>query len=258
MTTTGPDGEPTGPTEVMRLEREMQLSRIFVELADTLVDDFDAVDFLHVLTRRCVELVDVDAAGLLLADDGGRLRPMAASTEQVRLLELFELQNEEGPCLECYRHGLPVAEDHLDSSDRWPIFGPEAVAAGFRAVEAVPMRLRGERIGTLNLFRSPPDRLEDSARSLCQGLADVATIGLLQERTIREARLLAEQLQAALNNRVVIEQAKGVLSERAALPLDEAFEALRSFARSNNLRLAVVARDLIDGRLPVDGIRERD
>lgn len=258
MMTTGPGGEPIRADGGERMQRETQLSQVFVELADTLVDDFDAADFLHVLTRRCVELVDVDAAGLLLVDDAGRLRVMAASSEQVRLLELFELQNEEGPCLECYRSGLPVAEGNLESSDRWPVFGPEAVAAGFHAVEAVPMRLRAERIGTLNLFRSLSDALDDRARSLCQGLADVATIGLLQERTIREARLLAEQLQTALNNRVVIEQAKGVLSERAALALDEAFEVLRSYARKSNLRLATVARDLIEGRLPVDGLREVD
>lgn len=238
------------------MPRETQLSSVFVELADTLVNDFDAADFLHVLARRCVELVDVDAAGLLLVDDAGHLRVMAASSEQARLLELFELQNEEGPCLDAYRSGVPVGEGHLERDGRWPRFAQEAVAAGFRSVEAVPMRLRHERIGALNLFRSPPGRLDDVDRSVCQALADVATIGLLQERTIREAQILAQQLQTALNNRVIIEQAKGVLAERASLPLDEVFEFLRSYARNNNVRLADVARDLIEGRLSVDTLRE--
>lgn len=239
------------------MRRETELASVFVELADTLVNEFDAADFLHVLTRLCVELVDVDAAGLLLVDDAGRLRVMAASTEQARLLELFELQNEEGPCLDCYHTGDPITEERLtDNGARWPRFAREAAAAGFESVEAVPLRLRDQRIGALNLFRASPGRLDDVERSICQGLADVATIGLLQERTIREARVLAEQLQTALNNRVVIEQAKGVLAERASLPMDEVFERLRSFARANNLSLAKVAQDLIEGRLSVDRLRD--
>jgi GAF domain-containing protein len=213
------------------------------------VKDFDVVDFLHTLTQRCVELVDVDAAGLALADHSGMLRVVAASDEQARLLELFEVQNEEGPCLDAYRTGHIVVEEHLDTSERWRRFKEEALADGFLSVHAVPMRLREDVIGALNLFRLKPGRLADEEAAICRALADVATIGLLQERAVREARVLAEQLQAALNSRIVIEQAKGVLAEQSHVEMDVAFELLRGFARTNNRRLADVARDLLEARI---------
>jgi GAF domain-containing protein len=225
------------------------LGTTLVELADTLVKDFDVVDFLHTLTQRCVELVDVDAAGLALADHSGMLRVVAASDEQARLLELFEVQNEEGPCLDAYRTGHIVVEEHLDTSERWRRFKKEALADGFFSVHAVPMRLREDVIGALNLFRLKPGRLVDEEAAICRALAGVATIGLLQERAVREARVLAEQLQAALNSRIVIEQAKGVLAEQAHVEMDVAFELLRGFARTNNRRLADVARDLLEARI---------
>jgi GAF domain-containing protein len=225
------------------------LGTTLVELADTLVKDFDVVDFLHTLTQRCVELVDVDAAGLALADHSGMLRVVAASDEQARLLELFEVQNEEGPCLDAYRTGHIVVEEHLDTSERWRRFKEEALADGFLSVHAVPMRLREDVIGALNLFRLKPGRLADEEAAICRALADVATIGLLQERAVREARVLAEQLQAALNSRIVIEQAKGVLAEQSHVEMDVAFELLRGFARTNNRRLADVARDLLEARI---------
>ena len=234
------------------MRREAQLSTTFVELADTLVNEFDVVDFLHTLTRRCVDLVDVDAAGLVLAGTDGALRVVGSSSEQVRLLELYETQNEEGPCLDAYRTGTTIVEEALQSSSRWPRFSAEALNAGFQSVQAIPMRLRDQVIGALNLFRVPPGRLSELDSSICRAFADVATIGLLQERAVREARELAENLQAALNNRVVIEQAKGVLSERGGLELDAAFEVLRRYARRNNRRLADVAGDLIEDRVTVD------
>jgi GAF domain-containing protein len=225
------------------------LGTTLVELADTLVRDFDVVDFLHTLTQRCVELVDVDAAGLALADHSGMLRGIAASSEQARLLELFEVQNEEGPCLDSYRTGHIVFEEQLDTTERWGKFKDEAVAAGFRSVHAVPMRLRDDVIGALNLFRVKRGRLSDEDAAICRAMADVATIGLLQEQAVREARVLAEQLQAALNSRIVIEQAKGVLAEQLHVDMDVAFQLLRGFARTNNRRLADVARDLLDSRI---------
>jgi transcriptional regulator with GAF, ATPase, and Fis domain len=225
-----------------------------VELADTLVKDFDVVDFLHTLTQRCVDLVDVDAAGLALADHSGILRVVAASSEQARLLELFEVQNEEGPCLDSYRTGKVIVEEQLDASDRWPRFGEQALADGFRSVQAVPMRLRDEVIGALNLFRLARGRLSDQESSICRALADVATIGLLQERAVREARVLAEQLQAALNSRVVIEQAKGVLAQQVHVEMGVAFELLRGFARAHNRLLADVARDLVEARLSASDV----
>jgi transcriptional regulator with GAF, ATPase, and Fis domain len=229
--------------------RRPDFGTMLVELADTLVKDFDVVDFLHTLTQRCVELVDVDAAGLALADHSGMLRVIAASNEQARLLELFEVQNEEGPCLDSYRTGDVIVEERLDTSGRWPRFAEEALADGFHSVQAVPMRLRDEVIGALNLFRAAPGRLSDQESSICRALADVATIGLLQERAVREARVLAEQLQVALNSRIVIEQAKGMLAEQIHVEMGVAFDLMRGFARAHNRRLADVARDLIEAQL---------
>jgi transcriptional regulator with GAF, ATPase, and Fis domain len=220
-----------------------------VELADTLVKDFDVVDFLHTLTQRCVDLVDVDAAGLALADHSGMLRVVAASNEQARLLELFEVQNEEGPCLDAYRTGHVVVEEQLGGTERWRRFTQEALDTGFHSVHAVPMRLREDVIGALNLFREKKGRLSDEDVAICRAMADVATIGLLQERAVREARVLAEQLQAALNSRIVIEQAKGVLAEQLHVEMGVAFELLRGFARSHNRRLADIARDVLDARI---------
>lgn len=239
------------------MDREMKLSRTFVELADTLTKDFDVVDLLHTLCGRCVELVDVNAAGLVLTDHADRLRVVASSSEQARLLELFEVQNQEGPCLDCYRTGVAVVEEDLETSDRWPHFREAALSAGFLSVQAEPMQLRNEVIGALNLFRVHKGRLTEVEREICRALADVATIGLLQERAVREGRMVAEQLQTALNSRIVIEQAKGVLAERASLNMEQAFTRLRSYARNNNLRLVDVADDIISGTLASESLAPR-
>jgi GAF domain-containing protein len=240
------------------VNREAQLSRVFVELADTLVADFDVVDFLHTLTLRCVDLFPVDAAGLMLADPRSELRPVAASAEQVQMLELFELQSEEGPCLESYRTGVAVKAEDLEQTTGWPRFRREALAAGFRAVQALPLRLRGQVIGALNLFRAEPGALDGEELAVCQAIADVATIGVLQARAVREAQMLADQLSVALKSRVIIEQAKGVLAERESVAMDTAFRRLRRYARHHNLRLADVARDVVDRRLDLSqlGITE--
>jgi len=231
--------------------REAQLNRTFVELADTLVGDFDVAEFLHTLTARCVELFDVDAAGLLLVDERGALRVVGSSNEQTRILELFEIQSEEGPCSDCCRSGQVVVEEDIEHGARWPRFRREALAAGFRSVLAVPMRLRDDVVGALNLFCAEAGGLDEADQAACRALADVATIALLQERALREARLMSEQLQRALNSRVIIEQAKGVLAGQAGIDMDTAFKVLRDYARSNNLLLAAVARDLAEGRLPL-------
>jgi transcriptional regulator with GAF, ATPase, and Fis domain len=228
------------------MTREERLSRTFVELADTLVSGFDVVDFLHMLTLRCAELSEVEAVGLMLTDQRGRLRIVAASSEQVHLVELFQIQNEEGPCLDCYHTGEPVGSDDLSDEPRWPSFAREAVAGGFRTVEALPMRLRDAVIGALNLFGARPGGLSPQSVLVAQALADVATIGLLSERTLRERELMAEQLQTALNTRVLIEQAKGVLAERSGLDMAEAFETMRGFARDHNMRIATVAEAVIE------------
>jgi transcriptional regulator with GAF, ATPase, and Fis domain len=224
------------------------LSDTFVELTDTMVAGFDVIDFLHVLTDRSVLLLDVAAAGLLLADPRGELRVVAASSEAARLLELFQLQNDQGPCLDCYRSGQPVQAADLDAAAaRWPRFAPAARQAGFAAVQALPMRLREQVIGALNLFRAAPGVFDPADVRVGQALADVATISLLHERSMRHSDALNEQLQTALNSRVVIEQAKGKLAERLGVDMDQAFSLLRDFARNRNLRLSDLAQAFIDG-----------
>lgn len=223
-----------------------------VALADTLVDDFDIVDLLTLLTDRCVELLDVSAAGVMLATPDGELRVVASSSEAMRIVELFELQAQEGPCPDSYRTGQAVTHAALaDASGRWPAFAPVALKAGFRSVVAVPMRLRGSVIGVLNLFRTDDGRIGDTDLFSAQALADVATIAVLQHRTMREAQVLNEQLNHALNSRIVIEQAKGVLAERAGLSMEDAFTRLRLYARGHNLRLGEVAAACVDGTLAV-------
>ncbi len=230
------------------MDRENSLIEAFVAMADTMVDDFDVVDLLQTLVEQSVELLAADAAGLMLADQRGGLQVMASSSEQTRLIELFQLQNDEGPCLECFRSGDQVlVADIASEVDRWPHFVPEAERQGFRSVYALPLRLRTETIGALNLFHSQRDALPSDDLGVGQALADVATIGILQERAIQRTETLSEQLQVALNSRVVIEQAKGVLAERGNLDMDAAFALLRGFARANNHKLSVVARGVVDG-----------
>jgi len=226
---------------------QTQLADVFVELADTLVDDFDVIEFMHVLTERCVQLLSVSAAGLLLTDQRGTLQVVAASTERTRLLELFQLQTDQGPCLDCFRTGQPVSVADLTSVGRWPKFAAAAAEAGFVAVHAVPMRLRSEVIGALNLFDTQPHALDDGTLRIGQALADVATIGLLQQRAIQRRDLLTEQLQTALNSRVLIEQAKGVLAERHQVDVAQAFALLRNSARSHNRRLSDLSQAIVDG-----------
>lgn len=230
------------------MPREALLARTLVELTDTLVEDFDVVELLTLVTDRCVELLDVAAAGLMLAYPGGALRVMASSSEAMRLLELFELQSEEGPCPDCYRTGEPIVNHRLTASGGpWPRFGPRAIKAGFRSVHAVPMRLRDVTIGALNLFRTDEGALNDADVASAQALADVATIAVLHHRAGRDTQLVHEQLNHVLNTRIVIEQARGIVAEQTDLDTDQAFSALRNHARRNNRRLVDVAHDVIAG-----------
>jgi GAF domain-containing protein len=205
------------------------------------------IDFLHLLTDRSVMLLGASAAGVMLADPRGELRVAASSNEAAGLLELFQIQNEEGPCLDCYRTGRPVTADIATAGPQWPQFAVAAAQYGFRTVEALPMRLRDQTIGALNLFRAAPGPFDPGALRLGQALADVATIGLLHERNVRRGDVVAEQLQGALNSRVVIEQAKGKLAERLGLDMDQAFTVLRDYARNSNQRLTDVARNFVTG-----------
>jgi len=237
------------------MPRETLLARTLVELADSLVADFDVVDLLTLLVDGCVDVLDVGAAGIMLAAPDGELRVMASSSEAMRLLELFEVQSREGPCLDCYRTGDSVVNQDLSAGrNRWPLFAAEALAAGFHAVHALPMRLRGTVIGALNLFHVEPGEMRRADLDAAQAFADVATIAILQHQAVIEAHVLNEQLSGALNTRVVIEQAKGVVAERQGLDMDQAFARLRNHARNHNLRLVDVARDVIRGSLAPPGL----
>ncbi len=234
------------------MTRESILAKTFVEVADTLVDDFDIVDLLTTLSDRCAEILDVDGAGIMLVGSDGALRVTASSSEVMRLVELFELQSEEGPCLDCYRSGQPVVNQDLATvNGRWPNFAPVAVDAGFRAADAVPMRLRDKVIGAVNLFSAEPGALDDSDLIAAKALADVATIAILQQRRIFDADTVNGQLNHALTSRVIIEQAKGVIAGREGLDMSDAFDRLRTYARNRNRRLHDIASSIVDGSLDI-------
>jgi GAF domain-containing protein len=237
------------------MAREDRLVEALVTLADTLVDHFDIIDFLQTLAERCVDLVDVSAAGIMLADPQSELRHAACSNEQMRLVELFELSVEQGPCFDAYRTQAPViCASPEEAAQRWPEFASNANGYGFSAFSAVPMRLRADVVGALNLFSSDARALGDDDIKVVQAMADIATIGILQERSIRDAHAFSTQLEVALESRVVIEQAKGIVAERSHISVDDAFERIRSFARAHNRLLSESARQIIDGTLQVESL----
>ena len=224
-----------------------RLARVFVEIADTLIDEFDLVDFLHMLVTRTASLIEGSTVGLLLTDQHDELRFMAASDENTKLLELFQVQNEQGPCLDAYRTAQPVINTDLDrGADLWPLFAPRAAAAGFQTVHAFPLRLRREVIGALNVFGTTAGAsFDDADVQIVQALADVAAISLLQERSISRGEMLTEQLQGALNSRITIEQAKGTLANSHGITTDQAFDMLRNYARRGNHRLIDIATTVV-------------
>ena len=224
------------------------LAEAFVGLADTLVDDYDVIELLHRLTTYCVRLLPIDAAGILLSDQRGELRVLASSTEEARIVQQFAVESGEGPALECFQSSRDVAvADLRDDGQRWPSYAERAEKAGFRAVYAVPLRLRAQTIGALSIFRVEPGLLTTEDVRIGQGLADMATISILHERALSQRTVLVDQLQFALTSRVIIEQAKGVLAERCGVDMSEAFTMLRKHARNNNLRLADVAKGVVAG-----------
>jgi GAF domain-containing protein len=237
------------------MARDERLMDTFVVLADTLVANYDIIDFLQLLAERSVELLDTSAAGIMLADADGQLRHAACSSEQMRLVELFELQIEQGPCFDAYNQRAPVRCDRPEDAEaRWPGFAARAVDAGFLAMSAVPLRLRDDVVGALNMFSATPHALSDEDLRVAQAMADVATVGILQERAIRDSRAFSTQLEVALHSRIVIEQSKGILAEHHNTNVDEAFDRLRAYARNNNKLLSDTARQVVDGSLAPEAI----
>ena len=232
------------------MTREADVVHSLVEMADTLVDDYDVVDLLTGLADRCVNLLGVSAAGVMLASPEGSLGLVASSSEAMRLLELFELQAQEGPCLDAFRTGARVEHENLQAgSGRWPSFAAAALQAGFQSALALPLRLRELTLGALNLLSITRTPMGEPDIIVARAFADLATLSIVQHRASAEAQHLNEQLSGALTSRVVIEQAKGAISERADVNLAEAFSRLRSYARSHNRRLTDVAQAAIDGTL---------
>lgn len=228
--------------------REGPLVEAFVRLADTLVADYDVVELCQELVESCTRLLDAAAAGLLLADHRGVLQVLASTSEETRLLELFQVEVHNGPGMLAYGDGGAVLVDDLTNDRRWPEFARQAVDLGYRGVYALPLRLRNERVGALNLFCGHPAALTHEDVRVGQALADVACIGILHHRVVARAETVNAQLQSALNSRIVIEQAKGVLAERGNLSMEQAFHLLRSHARATNQRLADLALAVVTGR----------
>ncbi|WIX92452.1 GAF and ANTAR domain-containing protein [Amycolatopsis sp. DG1A-15b] len=248
---------PEAPEQALQ-DRVQRISRTFVELADTLVADFDVADFLHMLTGHCVDLLGVSAAGVILLDANRGLQVAATSSQRAELLELFAVQTNDGPCVDCVRSGAPVSCTDLPAeAHRWTRFAAAAAECGFRTAQALPMRLRDQVIGVLTLLNTETGGADREEIELGQALADVATIGILQQRSIERGDQLTEQLQTALTSRLVIEQAKGVLAEHGTVSMDEAFARLRGYARARHLRLTELARAVVDGNVELAEVLKR-
>lgn len=233
----------------MDIPREREIIRSFIRFADHLVDDYDVLDLTTQLTEDCARLLDVAAAGLLLADAGGVLHLLAATSEQARALEIFQLQREEGPCLDCYHTGQAVSVADLGAeTSRWPRFVEIAAEQGFTSVHAIPLRLRGQRLGALGLFGATVGALDDDDLTLAQGLAHVASIAIAQDSHLRDRASLLAGLQAAVSSRAILEVAKGVLAETHTLDMQEAFTRLRDYAHRHQQRLTEVAREVVAGK----------
>lgn len=236
------------------ITKEARLLQTFASLADTLVDGYDVVDLLQLLVDSCRELLDTTAAAILLADPTGELDVVASTSEASRLVELIQISAEAGPCVQSFQTGEVVSvADIAEAPEAWSRFRDSALQLGFASVHAIPMRLRDNTIGTLNLLREQLGELDEQDRIAARAFADVATIGILHERSLRETAVLAEQLQGALTSRIVIEQAKGVVAYTNGVTIEEAFELIRGYARSHQLGISLVAARLVDRTLRFDG-----
>ncbi|WP_239092086.1 GAF and ANTAR domain-containing protein [Streptomyces sp. SID14478] len=239
------------------MPREQQLSKVFLEVADTLVADFDILEFLQQFTTHCTQLLNVEAAGILLADEQGYLQLLAASDEHSRLLEVFASQHAQGPCVDTFHTGQPLL--HVKVADPevinvWPQFAAAATALGFTTTHAIPLQLRESVIGALGLFQKDPDPLSNEDILLAKALAGMATISILQQRTLAHSEVERSQLQYALTSRIILEQVKGILAERWQVSVDDAFTALRAYARAHHHRLTQLALNITQGTFDTDQI----
>jgi GAF domain-containing protein len=235
--------------------REQRINEAFVRVADTLMDSYDVVDLLSSLVKECVDLLDVQAGGLLIVDRAGNLELIASTSEDAEFVEIMQVAAGAGPCVECFTTGLPISVSDLDDTgDRWPEFRKAAAEKGFRSVHATPMRLRGEVIGAMNLLSTSVGTLDERDEKLAQALADVAILGILQERSQRDPAFVAEQLHLALDSRVMVEQAKGVLAYSQNVNMDEAFNMLRAFARADGRTLRQVAEGVVARSIDAEAV----
>jgi GAF domain-containing protein len=230
--------------------RETRIVETFATLADTLVDSYDVVELLQTLVETCADVLDVDAAGIMLANAWGELEVIASTSETSRLMEVLQLDAEAGPCMTTFTTGQPVAcPDIADAPAEWAAFSAGALALGVRSAHAVPLRLRATVIGTLNLFGTAPGTLSAPDLRIARAMADVATIGILHERTLREHEVVQAQLQRAIVSREVIEQAKGVVSHVRSVSIEDAFGIIRAHAVASGERLSDVAQAIVDRTL---------
>ncbi len=244
---TPPENANVENSDMTAQTRERQLAEAFVTLADTLVDDYDVVDLLHVLVERCSQLLEATDAGILIPDTDGRLEVVASTSERSELIGLLQLGEGEGPCVDAYLTGRTVNVENIAATyARWPGFATASADIGYASMHAIPLRLRKETIGSLNLFRDRTGGFSDDDEVTARALADVATIGILHERWIREADAARTQLQYALNSRVVIEQAKGVIAHSENVDMDTAFRLIRNRARNSGTRLSEMAREIVE------------
>ena len=233
--------------------REAQLSAAFVKLADTLTADFDVVDLLHTLVEECATILDTEAGGIMLLDPSGDLHLVASTSEEASLVEIMQLSAGAGPCVDAFSSGRTVTVGDIEASgSRWPAFRDEALKHGFKSVHSTPMRLRGRIIGAMNLFSTRVGELNPADVIVAQALADVASIGVLHERNMREKEIVSEQLQYALDTRILVEQAKGVLFESTPMTMDASFGSLRTYARDHLMTLRTVASGVVDRSISVD------
>jgi transcriptional regulator with GAF, ATPase, and Fis domain len=236
-------------------ERDEQLAHVFLELADTLAAEFDLISFLHVLTDHVVRMAKATAAGVIMLDGQGRLMDVTASTHPAHRLEKAQIEYDEGPCRDCCRTRAlvgPVELAGTEATTSWSRFAQAARDVGFAVAAAVPLRLREETIGALNLFHTRRGALHPASLRLAQALADAATIGILHRRLSHDQAERIAQLQTALDSRIIIEQAKGALGARLGIPPDVAFLRIRAHARAHRIALTFLCRSVVDNQVDAE------